>query len=89
MTSRAFMAYERPLKMVLSFKYLGKVLSVSDGDSTAVVQNLTKAKRVWQRMSRILVREGARPRVSVFFFKAVFQSVLLFSAEMWLVTPRM
>ena len=40
-------------------------------------------------MSRILSREGAAPRVSGFFFKAVVQVVLLFVLETWLVTPRM
>ena len=40
------------------------------------------------RMSRILSREGARLRVSGFFFKSLVQSVLLFGAETWVVTPR-
>ena len=37
--------------------------------------------------SRLL--QGAAPRVSGFFFKAVVQAVLLFRAETWVVTPRM
>ena len=44
---------------------------------------------VWLRMSRILIREGARPRVSGFFFKSVVQSVLLFGADNWEVSPCM
>ena len=44
---------------------------------------------MWMRMTKILSREGARPRVSGFFFKAVFQSVLIFDAETWVVTPCM
>ena len=40
-------------------------------------------------MTRILRREGARSRLSGFFFKAVIQSVLLFGAEMWVVIPSM
>ena len=40
-------------------------------------------------MMRILSREGAEPRVSVFFFKAVVQAVLLFGEETWVVTPCM
>ena len=53
----------------------------------AVIRNLTKARAVWRRMARILSREGARPRLSGFFFKAVVQSVLLSGAETWVVTP--
>ena len=40
-------------------------------------------------ISRIMIREGARPQVSGFFFKAVVQSVLLFGTETWVVNPCM
>ena len=75
--------------MLTSFKYLGIVLSAADDDWPEVVRNLVKARTVWHRMSRILIREGARPRVSGFFFKSVVQSVLLFGADNWEVTPCM
>ena len=74
--------------MVPSFKYLGRVLSTADNDWPAVIQNLAKARMVWQRMSRILSREGVRPQVSIFLFKSIVQMVLLFGAETWAVTPR-
>ena len=38
-------------------------------------------------MTRILCREGVDPQVSVFFFKAVVQAVLLFGVETWVVAP--
>ena len=87
-TDRAFSSYGRPLEIVTSFKYLGRVILAAD-DMTAVVKNLSRARKVWSRMSRILSREGAAPRVPGFFFKAVAQLVLLFGAEIWVVTPRM
>ena len=74
--------------MVTSFKYLGRVILAAD-DMTAVVKNLSRARKVWSRMSRILSREGAAPRVFRLFFKAVVQAVLLFEAEIWVVTPHM
>ena len=80
-TSRAFRVYGRPLEMVPSFKYLGRVLLKAEDDFPLVVQNLAGVRTVWRRMSRVLSREGARPRLSGFFFKAVVQSVLLFGAE--------
>ena len=58
MTSRAFITYGRPLKMVTSFKYLGRVISAADDDWPEVVQNLLKARMEWHRMSRILIMEG-------------------------------
>ena len=48
-----------------------------------------KARNSWGRLSRIFSLEGADPKVSGHLFKAVTQSVLLFRAEMWVLTPRM
>ena len=88
-TSRAFSAYGHTLDMVPYFKYLGRGIYVADDDCPEVTRNMTKARSVWRRMAEILSREGARPRVSGFFFKENAQSVLLFGTEMWVVTPRM
>ena len=63
-----FSVYGLPLEMVTPLKYLGRVLSVVDDDWTTVVRNLVKARTVWWRMSKIMSREGARLRVSGFFF---------------------
>ena len=52
-----------------------------------MVRNLASARAVWNRMTRILIREEAAPRVSGFSFKAVFLAVLLFSAETWVPPP--
>ena len=67
--------------MVTSFKYLGIVISAADYDWLEVVQNILKVHMVWQRMLRIMSREGAILWVSGFFFKSVVQLVLLFGAE--------
>ena len=75
--------------MVLSFKYLGRVLLVSDDDWPSLIQNLKRVRAVWRRMLRILSRKGVRPRVFEFFFKAVVQSLFLIGADIWVVTPRM
>ena len=59
--------------MVTYFKYLGRVLLVAYDDWLTVVQNIVKARTVWWRISRVLIREGLRLLVSVFFFKAFVQ----------------
>ena len=87
--SRAFSPYGRPLEMMTSLRYLGRVILAADDDWTAVIRNLSKAHAVWRRMMRILSREEERPRVYRFFFKAVLQSVLLFCAKTWVVIPCM
>ena len=67
--------------MVTSFKYMGQVISAMDDDWPAVVINLTRAKTVWSRMSRILSREGVASWVSELFFKFLVQAVLIFGEE--------
>lgn len=45
--------------------------------------NINKARGRWAQVSRVLTREGASPKVSGFFYKAIVQSVLLFGSETW------
>ena len=54
-----------------------------------VVWNLRKAQKSWTKLERIMGWEGANPRVSGMFFKAVVQAVLIFGLEAWVMTPRM
>ena len=63
--------------MVTSFQYLAQVISATDNDWTEVVRNLSWERVVWNRMTRILSREGAEPRVSRLFFKALVQAVFI------------
>ena len=69
------------IKGVETFKYLGRILDLSDEDWPEDLQNLGKARRVWNRLGKILKREGAEPRVYAMFYRAVVQSVLCFGAE--------
>ena len=75
--------------MVTSFRYLGRVISAADGNWTAAVRNLTKARAEWRRMTRICIREGAETQVSEFLFKVVGQSLLIFGVETWVITLQM
>ena len=75
--------------MICSFRYLGRLLKAADDDWLAVVGTDGKTWKSWERLSRILSWEGADPKVSGSFYKAVAQAVLLFGAEMWVLTLRM
>ena len=44
---------------VENFKYLARILERSDNDWQAVVQNVGKACRIWNRLGKLLYREGA------------------------------
>ena len=71
------------------YYYYYSVISAVDDDWHAVVGKLQKTRKSWGRLLRILRREGADPKVSGYFFKAVTQAVLLFGAETWVLTSRM
>ena len=88
-TEMAFEVYGQQIKSVPRFTYLGRVMTAGDDDWPEVAGNLAKARKSWGRMQGILRREGATPRISGNFFKAVVQQVLLFGAETWVVTPKM
>ena len=60
-----------------------------DNDWPAVCLNITKARKSWAMVSRILRRDGATPRVSSMFYKAIVQSKLLYGSESWVLTPTM
>ena len=83
----AFRAYMRPLETVKAFKYFGRVLIASYYDWLAVFDILRKAWSRWEYRSRILGKEGADPKTSRTFYKAVVQATLLFGSYIWVMTP--
>ena len=61
----------------------------SDYYWSKVVRNFRKARKMWDRLKRILGWEGANMQVSGTLLKAVVQAVLLSSLETWVMTHRM
>ena len=86
---RDFEAYGDPIELVSEFKYLGRIMTATDDDWPAVVGNLRKARKSWGRLARVIIREGAEPKVSRKFYIAVTQAVFLFGSETWVLTARM
>ena len=86
-TERSFEAYVAPLKNLTVFRYLRRVMTAVDDDWSTIVGNLQRAMNSWGWLLRILIREGADPKVLGHFFKVVTQEVLLFRAEAWVLTP--
>ena len=68
-TERVFEAYGDPLINTTTFKYLGRVMKAGDYEWSAVVSNLQRASKSWRQLSRILIREGADPKVSGDFLR--------------------
>ena len=63
-SKQAFEAYGAPIESVTAFKYLGRILTATDDNWPEVVGNLGKSRRSWGRLSRVLGREGAYPKLS-------------------------
>ena len=86
---RVFLSYGTLLAAVSLFWYLGRMLSSSNDNWTAVEQNLQRAQGKWGRLAKILVREGADRETARRFYVAVMQAVLLFGSKTWVLTPRL
>ena len=84
-----FTAYDgqHELERVDVFRYLGRLMALDDVDTQAIQANMKKARKSWKLLSRLLRAEGASPRVSGMFYKAVVMAILLFSSETWNLTP--
>ena len=78
---QAFHSNGQPMEAVLEFRYLGRLLTATDEDWPAVAGNIKKSRRSWGRLSWVLGREGADPKVSRNFYTAVTQQVLIFRAD--------
>ena len=76
------------MEAVSEFRYLGRLLTATDDDWSAVAGNIKKARRIWGRLAKVLGREGADPKVSQTFYIAMIQVVLLFGAETWVLTEK-
>ena len=88
-SEKAFHAYGTRMRAVTEFKYLGRVLTNTDDDWTAVAGSIRMAWASWGRLARILGREGADLKVTRSFYTAMTQQVLLFGAESWVLTKNM
>jgi len=72
-----------------SFRCLGRQETRADSDWGALHANLRRARYKWYKLSKLLHREGANPRIFGMFYKAVVQTVLLCGCESWTMTDAM
>jgi hypothetical protein len=71
------------LEKVDLFRYLGQILAQHDDDVWAVRQQIKKAWGIWASVGQVLMADNTLPKVSAKFYKAVMQSVLLYSSKTW------
>ena len=59
---------------------------MTDNNWAAVIVNLQKAHKRWDRMSQILRLEGMDAQTLDSFYLTIVQAVLIFSADTWVGT---
>jgi hypothetical protein len=79
----------KEIETVHEFKYLGRMITSSDCDWSAVNYNLKKARAAWGRLAKILSSEKAEAKAMATIYRAVIQAVLLYGAESWAMTNTM
>ena len=78
----------KEIEKVHAFTYLGRTLYDNDDDSPCIEQNIRKARSRWNRLAKILKREGADAIIMSRFYMTVVQAVLLYGADSWVVKDR-
>ena len=77
------------MENVLTFRYLGRPLDQTDDYFPAVRQNIMRVRLVWGRLGTLLLQEGADPKMSEIFYRAVLQAILLYGSETWVLLASM
>ena len=77
------------LERVSTFKYLGRPLYRTDDDWPTIRRNIMRTRTVWGRLGKLVLREGAYPRVLEMFYRTVAQTVQLFGLKTWLLSAAM
>ena len=84
---RVFSAYGTLLTLVSSFRHLGLTLSSTNDNWPVVERNIYRARGKWERLVKMLGREGSDNIIVGRFYVAVVQEVLLFGDETWVLNP--
>ena len=77
------------MQNVTTVRYLGRHLYQIDDDWPDVRWNIMRARLVWGRLGKLLRREGADPRVTEMFYRAVVQEILLHGSKTWVLCAEM
>jgi hypothetical protein len=62
-------------------------MAQDDNDTQAVCAQLWKARATWARVGKVLWSENTSPIVSVKFYLAVVQAILLYGSKTWVISP--
>ena len=76
----------KPIETVKEFLYLGRWIFDSDDDTETINRQIKKTTYRWIRLSKILKRRDANPKIMGSFYQAIIQAVLLYGSESWVIS---
>ena len=85
-TEMEITAYGIPLTPVTSFKYLGRVLLEAKNNWPEVSGSLQRARKKWERQSRMLSREGADAWTLGRIYVEVAHAIMIYGTDKWVMT---
>ena len=85
----AIKAKTEPLKEKTVFLYLWRTEMYNNSDRKALYSNLPTFQRIWGMVAKVLVKTGEPIKVYRMIYKMVFQAVLLYGSEKWVMTDAM
>ena len=78
-----------PLGATTGFPYLGRTITYNKIDWAEIYSNLRKSQRIWGMVEKVLGKKGELIKACEMMYKAVFQVVLMYGREIWVVTEAM
>ena len=78
--------YGVALERVTIFTYLGLIIHENDDDGPCIRGHTRKARERRGRISNILKKENALPKVMARFYLTIVQSVLLYGSDSWVIS---
>ena len=70
----------------VALPYLVHTVAYNNSKGVSLYQNLKKAQRQWGMVAKLMTKAGVVVRLQSMIYKAVFQTVLLYGSDVWVVT---
>ena len=78
-----------PLEAAILFLHLRRTITYNNSDWAELHRNLRKSHGIWGMIVKVIGKTGRPIKVQVMMYKVVFQAVLLYGSEIWVLEDAM
>ena len=78
-----------PLESTSEFSYLGRIVTYNISSWAALYTNLRKVHKFWAMAAKVIRQTGEHMKECDMRYKTLFQKVLLYQCEIWVVMDEM